>query len=83
VVIVIGSGPAGVACASALLGRGIDVTLLDAGIELEPERRAMVEELAGQSHQEWPQALLAEARRQPPVSLGGVPLKYSFGSAFP
>jgi choline dehydrogenase-like flavoprotein len=83
VVIVIGSGPAGVACASALLGRGIEVTLLDAGIELEPERRALVDELAGRDHQEWPDALLAEARRQPPVSLGGVPLKYSFGSAFP
>jgi choline dehydrogenase-like flavoprotein len=83
VVIVIGSGPAGVACARALLARGADVNLLDAGIELEPERRALVDELAGQRPQEWPETLLAEARRQPPVSLGGVPLKYAFGSAFP
>ena len=82
-VIVIGSGPAGVACAKALLDRGADVTLLDAGIELEPERRAIVDELARRRHEEWPQTLLAEARRQSPVELGGVPLKYSFGSTFP
>jgi choline dehydrogenase-like flavoprotein len=82
VVIVIGSGPAGVSCASALLRRGVEVTLLDGGIELEPERRAMVDELARRPREDWSQALLAEARRQPPVELGGVPLKYTFGSAF-
>ena len=82
-VIVIGSGPAGVACARALLDRGAEVSLLDAGFELEPERRAQVDELARRRHQDWPPALLEEARRQPPPNLGGVPLKYTFGSAFP
>ena len=33
---VIGSGPAGVACAKALLARGAGVLILDAG--LEPDR---------------------------------------------
>jgi choline dehydrogenase-like flavoprotein len=81
--IVIGSGPAGVSSARALLARGIPVTLLDAGIEMEPERRAIAEELARRPRAEWPEALLAEARRQSPVELAGVPLKYTFGSAFP
>lgn len=33
---VIGSGPAGVACAKALLARGANMLMLDAGLELEP-----------------------------------------------
>ena len=33
---VIGSGPAGVACAKALLARGASVLMLDAGLDLEP-----------------------------------------------
>ena len=43
----IGSGPAGVACAKALLARGVPVTLLDAGVQLESERMALLDELAG------------------------------------
>ena len=35
---VIGSGPAGVACAKALLDAGRRVRMLDAGLTLEPER---------------------------------------------
>jgi NAD(P)-dependent dehydrogenase (short-subunit alcohol dehydrogenase family) len=35
---VIGSGPVGVACARALLARGANVLMLDAGLDLEPER---------------------------------------------
>ena len=38
---VIGFGPAGVACARALLARGANVLMLDAGLELEPERAAI------------------------------------------
>ena len=42
---VLGSGPAGVASARALLDRGLEVTLYDAGVRLEPEREAVVERL--------------------------------------
>lgn len=38
---VIGSGPAGVACAMALIGRGARVTMLDAGMRLPEDRRAL------------------------------------------
>jgi len=34
---VIGSGPVGAACAQALLARGANVLMLDAGLELEPD----------------------------------------------
>ena len=46
---VIGSGPAGVACAKALLARGASVLMLDAGIELESDRARIVRELSEKS----------------------------------
>jgi choline dehydrogenase-like flavoprotein len=38
--IVIGSGPTGVAAASAIIARGGDVLMVDVGVELEPSRAA-------------------------------------------
>ena len=35
---VVGSGPAGISCATALLSRGFEVCMLDAGIELLTNR---------------------------------------------
>ena len=69
VVIVIGSGPAGVSCAKALMGRGVEVSLLDAGLELEPERRALVDELARQA----PPGMAAGAARGGPPPAPGEP----------
>ena len=40
--IVVGSGPAGAACATALLKQGRSVHVLDAGLRLEPERELEV-----------------------------------------
>ena len=51
--IVIGSGPAGVACANALLARGSKVLMLDAGIELEPERAEVVSALGRSAFAAW------------------------------
>ena len=51
---VIGSGPAGVACARALLARGATVRMLDAGLELEPDRARLVHELASVKPPAWP-----------------------------
>ena len=42
-VYVIGSGPAGVSCAVALLNQGIQVTMLDGGQELETERKELIQ----------------------------------------
>lgn len=43
--LVIGSGPAGVSAAQALLDRDVFVTLLDVGVELEPSRQDLLEQL--------------------------------------
>jgi len=50
---IVGSGPAGVACAHALVSRGIPVTLLDAGVEMEPELRQVLTRMSGQPPSAW------------------------------
>jgi choline dehydrogenase-like flavoprotein len=53
-VIVVGSGPAGVAAASALAERGIAVTVLDAGREIPAPARELIAPLADHEPREWP-----------------------------
>jgi len=50
---VVGSGPAGVACAKALLGAGKQVRMLDAGLTLEAEREGLVGKLRRSQPEEW------------------------------
>jgi choline dehydrogenase-like flavoprotein len=78
-ILVIGSGPAGVACASALLARGAQVTMLDTGLELEPDRRRRVLELQSVAFTSWNEASLSFLRD---VSTEGIPLKLAYGSQF-
>lgn len=80
---VIGSGPAGVACASALLERGAQVTMLDAGLELEPDRRRRLADLRSVAFTSWDEASLRVLREGVEVGTGGIPLKLAYGSAFP
>ncbi|OGT32447.1 MAG: hypothetical protein A3C44_03345 [Gammaproteobacteria bacterium RIFCSPHIGHO2_02_FULL_39_13] len=44
-VYIIGSGPAAVSAATALLARDIPVTMLDVGIELESEKKSLLEQV--------------------------------------
>jgi choline dehydrogenase-like flavoprotein len=79
--IVIGSGPAGVACASALLARGRQVTMLDAGLRLEPERERLRAAMAGKPKAAWTDEERALAA--PVAPSGAVPDKLSYGSDYP
>jgi choline dehydrogenase-like flavoprotein len=54
--IVVGSGPSGVAAATALLERGRSVTMIDVGIALEPEREALRARLGGVPPADWSDA---------------------------
>ena len=81
---VIGSGPAGVACASALLEKGAQVTMLDAGLELEPSRQRQLANLQSVAFTSWDEASLRFLREGVEVSSGGgIPLKLVYGSDFP
>ena len=78
----IGSGPAGVACARALLDAGRRVRMLDAGLTLEPDRVGLVEKLKHSRPEEWTPADLAAYQAGMNPDVGGVPLKLVYGSDF-
>lgn len=60
--IIVGSGPAGVAAAHALLARGRRVRMLDAGETLEPERVDRLDRMGAQSPDAWSKADLDAVR---------------------
>ena len=80
---VIGSGPAGTACAMALLARGASVTMLDAGLELEADKAETIRQIAGKKPGQWTAQDRAAIRGEMPAGAKGIPLKLLFGSDFP
>ena len=80
--LVVGSGPAGVAAALALLERGQSVTMLDVGREIEPEAADIPRQLAGLPFEAWPpESYRRLAAITGPVT-NGFPMKTNFGSDF-
>jgi choline dehydrogenase-like flavoprotein len=57
--------------------------MLDAGLELEPDRAAAVGRLAGTPRIEWDEKSLRFMREGVSVEAGGIPLKLAYGSSFP
>jgi choline dehydrogenase-like flavoprotein len=82
-IFVVGSGPAGVSAAMALLRGGHQVTMLDAGLELERERQQIVHQLAAREPSDWDASSIATLKENLHASGAGIPLKYSYGSDFP
>ena len=80
---VIGSGPAGVACAKALVARGANVLMLDAGIELENDRAQIVRRFAETKPAAWNPNHVAMLKSRITADAADVPLKLLFGSDFP
>ena len=80
---VIGSGPSGVACAMALLRRGRDVTMLDGGEALEPERQQAVERLRMLDPSEWNGTNISFLKEGVVADRKGVGVKRIFGSDYP
>ena len=80
---VIGSGPAGVACVKALLARGASVLMLDAGLELEPDRAQTIRRLAKTKSVVWTPADRAALKGEMTADAKGISVKLAFGSDFP
>jgi choline dehydrogenase-like flavoprotein len=81
--VVVGSGPAGVACAHALLSKGARVTMLDAGLDLESDRKAQVANLRSTPRERWDRDSLRFLHDGVTVEASGIPLKMAYGSSFP
>jgi choline dehydrogenase-like flavoprotein len=80
--LVVGSGPAGVAAALALLERGQAVTMLDAGRTIEPEIAETPQELAKLPYEQWPKELVERLASLSDRGGGDYPMKTNFGSDF-
>ena len=77
-VVVIGSGPSGVAAAHALLARGVEVTVVDGGEVLEPHRAAQVDALRAMAPP-WTTLQLDGLRGNLSASRRGIAQKRAFG----
>lgn len=80
---VIGSGAAAMACAEALLRKGREVTVLDAGLDLEPEAQARLAALRARPQAAWTEADVAFLKDRMAASARGIPLKRLYGSDYP
>jgi ferredoxin len=80
---VIGSGPAAVSCAHALVHAGCEVQMLDAGLQLEPERASVVELLARHPREQWKPEWLQVVKEGMNPGAKGIPEKRLFGSDYP
>ncbi len=79
-IFVIGSGPAGVSCAAALLERGFSVTILDAGVELEENKKKIL--VTSQAN--WHYSPLPSVSSELTHTLDHKnPIKWVYGSNYP
>src|SRR6516165_2067350 len=78
--VVIGSGPAGVACARAVLDRGRKVHMLDSGLALESERHQLVKQLKANRPEAWNASDVAAFKAGVDAGTGGLPNKLVYGS---
>ena len=81
---VIGSGPAAISAAMALVARGASVTILDTGKVLEPERQTVLDRLSRQPKSLWAPDDLEFLRGGDQKSRhGSIHSKQSYGSEYP
>ncbi len=82
-VVVLGSGPSGIAAAKALLLRGVAVTLIDAGVTMPDEAESIRDTMASAVPDEWDSKAVDRLNARGLKDRGQVPLKTAFGSDFP
>src|ERR1051326_7906187 len=81
--VVVGSGPAGVSCAKALLAQGRAVRMVDASVTIESDRAEVVDRLRGTAPTEWTPGDISHIKAGTSASKKGIPLKLAYASDFP
>ena len=84
-VLIIGSGLSSAGAALALSrDPGVEITILDIGLQLEPDKQAAVETLSASDPSAWDERLVRRVSTRPiPSASGGLPEKRAYGSDFP
>lgn len=80
--VIVGSGPAGVSAAMALVSKGHHVMILDVGDELEEHSEALISQMSQQRPDEWDSHNLAEISGKRSRTEDAVHSKQSFGSSY-
>jgi choline dehydrogenase-like flavoprotein len=83
--LIIGSGPAAAGAALALSRRkDLEITVIDLGLELEPDRQALVDALSSAAQMSWDTDAIGRIAEQPiETGSSGLPEKRTYGSDFP
>jgi choline dehydrogenase-like flavoprotein len=81
-VAVVGSGLSGVACARALIRRGLRPVMIDAGMGPGEAIEGAVARMRASPPHEWDSADAELIRRNPTLHGGGIPTKLAFGSDY-
>jgi len=80
--LVIGSGPAAIAAAMALIAKGRKVTILDVGTKLEDERRTTIDRMALQNPEDWDAGDLSSITGREHSDSEPIHSKTAYGSSF-
>jgi len=80
---VVGSGAAGIACAKALVQRGVEVTVFDGGEHLEPEIEEVRRRMSAQRPAQWSATDLHSLQEKMQATAKGIPKKLAYGSDYP
>ena len=80
--IVLGSGPAGISCAVALLAQGRQVLMIDGGSDLEPASAQKLAALSATPPDTWNRTATQWMREGMQSDTTGIPLKLTYGSDY-
>ncbi len=79
---IVGTGLSAMACAKALVARGIKVTVLDAGEELPEDRKVAVASMKWAPSEQWNHYDRSLITQNPTVKTNDIPRKLAFGSDY-
>ncbi len=80
---IIGSGHAGVSAAVALINRGMKVTMLDVGFELEKDKTELLTKINSLDKDDWDDEIIKKLKGNMDVHSQGVKVKNIYGSDYP
>ena len=77
---IVGTGLSAMACAKALVARGIKVTILDAGEELPEDRKAALASMKWAPSEKWDHNDRSLVTQNSTIKTSDIPQKLAFGS---